>query len=71
MLKESCRSSRSWVSPLAVKSENEPFVLLKNVCYMPCGKLRPWEDGLSNLKFIYEKMHVTIPLFLNNDYFTD
>ena len=48
MLKESCRSSQSWVSPALVKSENEPLVLLKNACYMPCGKLRPCEDCLGN-----------------------
>ena len=67
MSKESCRSSRSWVSPALVKSENEPLVLLKNACYMPCGNLRPWEDCLGNLKLIYAKMPLKISTFLKDN----
>ena len=58
------RGSRSWVFPAAVKSENDPLVLLKYACHMLCEKLRTWEECLYNLKFIYEKMPLKISPFL-------
>ena len=38
---------------------------------MPCGKLRPWEEYLNNLKLIDEKMPLKISSFLKNDSLID